>query len=339
MRIFAQAPTRIDLAGGTLDLPPLFLLHGFGLTVNIAINFFAKVELSENKKGVWSFKSWDLGREVKYKTIKNAEPEGFSELFLRVTRFFDPDGRKPVDISTDLGELPKGTGLAASSALIIALCGAFNKLTHRTLNYEQLLNVAKNLETQLVRVPTGFQDYYPAIYGGLNIVWFEVSGNRREVNKISSEFLARLQKNLILCYTGEPHFSGTNNWRIFKDHIDGKKKVIQTMEAIKQTALKMRKGILAGGYNLFAETLTEDWENRKKLSPGVSTPRIEKLISKAKEKGSLAARVCGAGGGGCMVVLAKDGQVKPIKEVLQENGGRVLEYRFDYEGLKVDAVS
>ncbi|MBU1119331.1 GHMP kinase [Patescibacteria group bacterium] len=336
--IKALAPTRIDLAGGTLDMPPLFLFHEFGLTINIAIDLYAEVTLEEveGEGGDFEFYSKDLDSREQYGSIEEMKnkPKGTLELLTRTVGYFEP--KKALRVTTDI-HLPKGSGLAGSSALMIALVGALNHHTKRGLSKPEMLTIAKSIETQLIKVPTGFQDYYPALYGSLTFLWLTVRGNKREEPSLKKEFLDELQEKLILVYTGEPHFSGTNNWQIFKDHIDGNKEVIQTMQNIRQTAEKMRKALLAEDIDRFADVLNEDWENRKRLSPGVTTDQIESLITVSKEHGARAARVCGAGGGGCMVVLAKD-DPDELKEVLKKNGARILDYRFDYKGLTIEEI-
>src|SRR4051812_19922806 len=115
-------------------------------------------------------------------------------------------------------ESPVGAGIAASSSLNISLCGAFSRLTGRNLSIEETVTLAGNLEARVIHTPTGCQDYFPALFGGLNLIELTPLGPRRSGIELD---LSEFQKHLILVYTGRPHHSGLNNWQIFKDHIDG----------------------------------------------------------------------------------------------------------------------
>lgn len=337
MKIIAQAPTRIDFAGGTLDIPPLFELHEFGVTVNIAINKFATVtieEMSHNLPG-FEFIAKDLNISCQYGSLDEVKnkPERTFELLSEAVVYFKPKERIRITTSVDL---PKGSGLAGSSALIIAICGALNEYTGKKLGKEELIETARNIEEKIIKTTAGWQDYYPAMYGGMNILKFDKEGCHRNTNSILGNFHRELEDRLILCYTGEPHFSGTNNQEILEKRKAGDEDVTAALEAVKQTAIKMKEAIISEDIEEFANLLNQDWENRKRLSPGVTTDQIEKLIKVAFEKGAKAARVCGAGGGGCMIVLA-DGNRLKIEKALIETGAKVLDYKFDYQGLQVES--
>src|SRR5688500_996916 len=115
-------------------------------------------------------------------------------------------------------ESPAGAGIAGSSALNVAVCAALAEWRREHYEPEALLQIAMNVEAQAINVPTGLQDYRPAMYGGIAALELEVDGIHRVPLDVD---LAELQRRIVLCYTGEPHFSGTNNWEITKKHIDG----------------------------------------------------------------------------------------------------------------------
>src|SRR5438094_5353563 len=61
MQIEASAPTRIDLAGGTLDIWPLYLFHEDAQTINAAISLRAHVDVSPRTDGRIQLESTDTG--------------------------------------------------------------------------------------------------------------------------------------------------------------------------------------------------------------------------------------------------------------------------------------
>ena len=106
----------------------------------------------------------------------------------------------------------------------------------------------------------------------------------------------------MLCYTGEPRNSGTNNWDITKKHIDGDPHVFDCFERIRDTAATMRTALTRGDWDGVGSAIAGEWENRKRLSPGVTTPGIDDLITRAprlarrrpKSAARAAAAVCSA---------------------------------------------
>jgi D-glycero-alpha-D-manno-heptose-7-phosphate kinase len=141
----------------------------------------------------------------------------------------------------------------------------------------------------------------------------------------------------VLCYTGEPRNSGTNNWEITKRHIDGDAHIFDCFERIRDTAAQMREALARGDWDATAACLATEWDNRKRLAPGVTTPAIEALIARAMAAGAKAAKVCGAGGGGCMFCIVPPAQVPAVREALADGGASLLDFRIETTGLDVAA--
>src|SRR6185436_9374477 len=112
---------------------------------------------------------------------------------------------------------------------------------------------------------------------------------------------SELERRLVLAYTGAPRNSGTNNWEITKRHIDGDAEIFDCFERIRDTAAAMRRALLGGDWDEVGRQIDREWDNRKQLAPGVTTGTIDDVIARAKRAGATAAKVCGAGGGGCVV--------------------------------------
>ncbi len=327
--IESHAPTRIDLAGGTIDIWPLYLFHESAATINLAINIYAKTRIKPRKDKEIIIESKDLKKAIKFNSIDKIKHNNSLSLITRLVSFFKPESG--LSIETDC-ESPAGAGLAGSSALNISLCAALNRLTGNRYSKRELITIAKNIEAQVIRVPTGDQDYYPAMFGGLNIIELSAEGVRSERIKINYE---EFEKRIILCYSGSSRNSGINNWEIFKRHIDGDKKVFDNLDAIRRTAVEVRNAIADSDFDRLAKLIGEEWKNRKRLWKSVSTPEIEKLINIAVKNGAIYAKVCGAGGGGCIIFLSEPESQEKIKSAIRSAGGRILDYRIDKDGTKV----
>lgn len=328
MAIESSAPTRIDLAGGTVDIWPLYLFHEGARTVNFAITLPARCRITARDDRSVLVRSVDTAQSFET-TLDRLDEETELELLLRLIRFFAPE--TGLELVTEC-TAPAGSGLGGSSALNIAVCGALNAFTSRGYTRQELLVIARNVETQVIRVPAGEQDYYPAMFGGAASIHLGITGVERKSLKVD---LDKLNDRIVLCYTGKPHFSGTNNWEIFKKHIDGDRRIYKQFDHITDISSRMEEAIEAADLDWVASLLDEEWRTRKELSPGVSTPRIERLIEVAGSAGSLGAKVCGAGGGGCVTFITAEGRKFELIEALRAEGAEVLDCRPQAEGLDV----
>jgi D-glycero-alpha-D-manno-heptose-7-phosphate kinase len=329
VRIASSAPTRIDLAGGTIDIWPLYLFHDGAATLNAAISLRAHVEIAARDDGRLALRSIDAGRTLTANRWSDLDGSGDLPLLALLARHYRLDNAT----LTTRGESPAGAGIAGSSALTIALCGALAAWTGASSQPEDLLQVAMNVECQTIRVPTGVQDYRPALYGGVAAVELGVTGVHRTPIDVDP---AELERRIVLAYTGAPRESGTNNWEITKKHIDGDRQVFESFERIRDTAVAMRGAIERADWDEVGRQIAAEWENRKRLSPGVTTETIEALIDRAAWAGATAAKVCGAGGGGCLFCYGPPADRQSIASALADAGARVLEYTIERDGLRVE---
>jgi len=332
MIIESSAPTRVDLAGGTIDIPPLFLFHEGSATVNFAVSLLAKCRIETRDDSKIVLESLDRG--VKFETsldkIGELKDEPRLELLAKLVYFFKPEtGFHMITES----EAPAGAGLAGSSTLNIACIGALNKLVGDRYHPGRFIPIAANVECQVIRVPTGYQDYYSAQYGSAASIHFGPAGMDREALEIDVE---TLQRRIVVCYTGEPRNSGTNNWEITKRHIDGDRELFEIFEGIRDTSIAMREALLNGNWDAVGEILVAAHPERKRLSPHITTPQMDMLIDKALANGAIAPKVCGAGGGGCIAFFCEDGRKADVEKALAaEAGAEVLEWKLAKDGLLV----
>ena len=326
MRIETSAPTRIDLAGGTLDIWPLYLFHPGAQTVNAAISIRARATIESRTDNRILIRSQDTSATVEADDWRDLRDRRELRLLSLLVHFFEARGLT----LTTTSESPAGAGIAGSSALNVAVCAALAQWNRTHYEPEALLQVAMNVEAQAISVPTGLQDYRPALYGGIAALELEVDGVRRVALDVDP---TQLERRLVLCYTGEPRNSGTNNWEIFKRHIDGDRHVFDCFERIRDTAAAMRNALAAGDWDGVGRALAEEWEHRKRLAPGVSTAAIDALIDRARASGATAAKVCGAGGGGCLVAYGPPESHEAIRTALQDGGARLLDFSIERYGL------
>jgi D-glycero-alpha-D-manno-heptose-7-phosphate kinase len=321
-----SAPTRIDLAGGTIDIWPLYLFHPGAQTLNAAISLRARARIEPRDDSRIVLRSEDTGRVVDVAHWRELRTQPELRLLSLIAHFFEAHS---LTLTTS-SQSPAGAGIAGSSALNVAVCAAFADWSRQHFEPEALLQLAMNIEAQTINVPTGLQDYRPALYGGVSALELEVDGVHRIPLDIDT---GELEKRLVLCYTGEPRNSGTNNWEITKRHIDGDRHIFDCFERIRDTAAAMRPALVAGDWDAVGRHVAEEWDNRKRLAPGVTTPAIEDLITRARAAGATAAKVCGAGGGGCMFCYGPPDRRADIAAALAHGGARLLDYHIETHGL------
>ena len=324
----SSAPTRIDLAGGTIDIWPLYLFHEAASTLNAAISLRAHVQVESRPGGGVELVSIDTGRRTYAASWQDLGAASELPLLALLARHY----RLENAVLTTRGESPAGAGIAGSSALTLAVCGALARWTGQSEAPADLLQVAMNVECQTIRVPTGVQDYRPALYGGIAAIELRVDGIHRHALDVDP---VELEQRMVLAYTGEPRNSGTNNWEITKRHIDGDRHVFDCFERIRDTASAMRVALERGDWDEVGRHIATEWDNRKRLAPGVTTPAIEGLMARAMAAGAMAAKVCGAGGGGCLFCYGPPAAHARIAEALAAAGARVLDFRIEREGLRV----
>ncbi|MBD0370404.1 MAG: GHMP kinase [Pyrinomonadaceae bacterium] len=332
MIIESSAPTRVDLAGGTIDIWPLYLFHPGAATVNFAISLRAhcRIETRDDGRIILESRDRKVSFETELSAIEDLIREERLELISKLVHFFKPTTGFHLIAHS---EAPAGAGLAGSSALTIACIGALNQLVGNRYEARKFITIAANVETTVIKVPAGFQDYYAAQYGGTSCIHFRTDGIEREALTVDEE---TLERRIAICYTGEPRLSGTNNWEITKNHIDGDPTLFALFDGIRDSSLRMRRALLEGNWPEVVETMRDAHPSRKRLAPNITTPQMDMLIEKAMSNGALAAKVCGAGGGGCIAFFCDEGRRQDVERALTaEQGAEVLSWQLAREGLTV----
>lgn len=331
MIIESSAPTRVDLAGGTIDIWPLYLFHPGASTVNFAISLRAscRIETRGDSRIVLESRDRDVRFETDLAAMDDLASEERLELVCKLVHFFKPTTGFHLTANSTA---PAGAGLAGSSALNIACIGALNRLVGSRYDQRKLVTIAANIETAVIRVPAGFQDYYSALYGGTSCIHYRPDGIEREALDVDEE---TLERRIAICYTGEPRHSGTNNWEITKRHIDGDPELFKLFDDIRNSSRRMRAALLKNDWQEVSTTMSEAYPGRKRLAPGVTTPQMDMLVEKALGNGAEAAKVCGAGGGGCIAFLCGEGRRQDVENALRAAGVAVLDWKLEREGLVV----
>lgn len=331
MRIEARAPTRIDLAGGTLDIWPLYLFHDGAVTVNCAISRYARCVIETASSARITLVSLDTQKRESFPSLAALERTRSYKLPLlaHLVRLFAP--KKGFTLTTD-SEAPAGAGIGGSSAMAVAICAALDRLTGAGLRREDWIHISRDAEAMVIHVPTGTQDHYPPAYGGVSAIQLRAGGEIREELSVDA---AQLEDRLVVCYTGKPRQSGINNWEVFQAEINEDKRIWRNLEEISRIAQKARVALLRAKWNELGALVREEWSARRRTLPTMSTPVIDGIISAARRNGALAGKVCGAGGGGCVTLLIEPGARQRVEAAVGAAGGQILPMKIDRHGVRV----
>ena len=336
MRIEVRAPTRVDLAGGTLDIWPLYLFHEGALTVNCAIARYAFCTIesrADGRRGI-TLVSTDTRRKESFASLEvlRGARRYRLPLLAHLVRFFGPTVGFTL---TTNSEVPAGAGLGGSSAMAVAICAALDRLAGAGRRLEDWIHISRDAEAIVIGVPTGTQDHYPAAFGGVSSIVLAPGGERREALVCD---VAELERRLVLCYTGKPRQHGINNWEVFARHIDGDKRIVRNLEKIAAVAREVRAALERNDWKELGRLIREEWEFRRRSLPTISTPQIDRILAAARREGALAGKVCGAGGGGCMVLLIEPDARGRVETAIAKAGGQLLPLRIDRQGVQVTST-
>jgi len=225
-------------------------------------------------------------------------------------------------------DIPTSSGLGTSGVMNVVWLAL-------TTNFKDKIKIAE-LAYDIERatgVVGGKQDQYAAVLGGINFLEFKNKKVKINRLRLSKQLISKLEDRLFLYYTG-PRLSSKFNQLVLNRILKKERNTTNILKKIVQNTKDMHQALIKKDLNTFADLLNQEWIYRKKLHPKITTTKIEKIIAFAKENGALAAKVCGAGGGGCILFYATN-KNKLIKKFNNE----VIKFKFDFEGLKTKRVS
>jgi D-glycero-alpha-D-manno-heptose-7-phosphate kinase len=314
----ARAWCRVDLAGGTLDIWPLGLLHPGALTVNVAIDVAVEVTI-EPARERYRVRQGELLAEAASPLQLAAQPEG-----ALVGLVADALELPPLTAALRSGS-PRGGGLGASSAMTVASIAAAEAAFDLPASAAgRRAAMARDVEARLMGLPTGIQDHYAALLGGALKIRHRPGGE--VVRQIEVDF-APLAASLLVAYTGQSHFSAGQNWQVVRRRLEGEPEVTSLLAGIAEVAAGAAAALAAGDLPQVGAAMSAEWRLRRRLAGGISTPAIERLLELAEAGGAWGGKACGAGGGGCVAMLCPPDRQAKIAASLEAAGGQVLAAR------------
>ena len=321
----------MSFAGGGTDVPPFPETEG-GLVLNAAISRYAYGTLRPRGDRDITIESLDFGLELRFRADDPITFNGELDLIkAAILRLGDRESQ-----GFDLflhSTAPPGSGLGASSAMMVALIGLLTEFHRLSLTDYELAHSAYLLERKELGLKGGMQDQYAATFGGFNFMEFR--GEQVIVNplRVRADIVKELEQNLLLGYTGVARSSDG----IIEDQTsrfeEGDSRAVEGLRMQKELAVEMKDALCQGHLGTFAELLGSAWEYKKLMSPKISTPFIDEVYSEALKHGALGGKVTGAGGGGYMLFYCDYRSKHKVAEALTRMGVKIADFAFDAEGL------
>lgn len=330
MIIRSKAPLRISFGGGGTDVSPYREDRG-GATLSATIDKYTYCTLATRSDNSIIVKSLDYDTLIKYHTNDDLLYDGKLDLVKATIKTLQAKDGLELFLHSDA---PPGSGLGTSSALVVALVGAFKHWLRLPLTNYEMAELAYHIEREEVGIKGGKQDQYASTFGGFNFI--EFSGETTIVNplRIKVNTINELQYRLMLCYTGKTRLSEGIIDDFLRNYTQAKGDAIQALDETKQLAITMKNTLLLDKVDDFGRLLHEAWCAKKKFSTKVTNPNIDALYEVARRNGAIGGKLLGAGGGGYLLLLCEFDKRHVVAEELEKVGGEIVDFIFDLQGIQ-----
>ncbi|MDO8682976.1 MAG: GHMP kinase [Armatimonadota bacterium] len=330
----SRAPLRISFAGGGTDVSPYFEEHG-GIVLSTTINKYAYATINERKDTDTTVKSLDFDAVAKYRSNDQLSYDGELDLVKAVLKYMRKGQGKNTGLDLFIhSDAPPGSGLGSSSTMVVALIGAFQIARNLPLTNYDIAELAYKIERQDLGIKGGMQDQYAATFGGFNLIEFHADSVVVNPLRISHDVLNELEYSLLLCYTGRTRLSAHILDRQISSVEKHKKEVMNSLHRSKEIAIELKNALLRGRVCDFGALLHDAWLEKKQLDTSISSSQIDELYTIARKNGVLGGKILGAGGGGYLLLFCDFRRKHIVCQKLEEAGGQIVQFAFDYQGLQ-----
>lgn len=329
--LIVRAPTRISLGGGGTDLEAYYGTHG-GLVVSAAINRYCYVVLQPDENDKIDIIPSNYHNLAPQPSVNSLAWNGSLALPRAAVRHFRL--RRGLRISFG-SEVPPGTGLGSSSSLAVALVQALSTVVGENPTLTDIAELACDLEINRLGMPIGKQDQFTAAFGGLNTITFGTDGVNVTPVAISASNRHRLERNLMLFFTGTSRHSSEILRHQQRRTAHAVPNVIDSLDTIKSLALDVQWALERGQIDAIGELLDHAWQRKKTLAPSISNAFIDECYALARSRGALGGKVTGAGGGGFLLFYCPRRVQPAVRNALTARGLTPVDFHFDYSGAQV----
>ena len=325
MKISVYSPLRISFAGGGTDISPFFEKYG-GAVFNTTIDRGILLRYTDDKMPL-EVSSRDFLKSAIVLKQNSSVEDKIMELFMS-------NGIKTGKLIIN-SDVPPGSGLGSSSALITGILKIIYKITNKNKNSYEIAEEAYNIEKTNFGIVLGKQDPYAISVGGLKYMEFSKNSVITEAFNLENDFIETLQKSMLLVYTGKTRESSN----ALRDQVIKSEKndsdTLNKLLKIKGLAGSMEKAFKTSDYGEFCNIVNSGWEIKKTLGEKVSSEKVDGIIDFAKSIGARAARLLGGGLEGFILLITPPDNVNNLQKEMLKKSEFVIRVRFDPMGSRL----
>lgn len=321
--VTARAPARIDFGGGWTDVPPYDVEQG-GCVCNLAISRHVTVSLAHRERGI------EIDEDGSNLCVESADAlprEGPSALVAAALRRAAA-GNLRVRVRS---HFPAGAGLGGSSAAGVAMVGALDAWRGVSHTRAELAELSRAVEVDELGIAGGRQDHYAAAFGGALGLWFEDRVRVEQID-IGADLAQALERRCIVGYTGRSRISGDTITAVLDGYAARDAGVTAALRRIRDLAVAMITALRRGALDELGALVGEHWVQQRRLHPRITTPEIDALLAAAAKAGAQGGKALGASGGGCVLVIAPDDAVPPVRAAVARHA-ELVPFRVDRAGF------
>ena len=320
--IIVRSPLRISIGGGGTDIPSYYKEKG-SFFISAAINKYVYVTITKPfEKGIYlkysKIEKIKKVESIKHKIIKEVLKQELAE--------------NKIEIST-LTDIPTKTGLGSSGSFSTAMIKAIYSFNQKMIGRRELAEKACDIEINKLKQPSGKQDQYISVYGGISEFNIKKNGIVKVQNlKISKETILDLEDNLLLFFTGFSRNSSLILNEQNKKTINSDAQIMENLDYVKLLGLEIKKELLNGNCNNFGKLMNEHWKYKLQRSKKMSNKIINEIYSFALKNGATGGKLIGAGGGGFLLFYTNT--PNRLRKAMINKKLEEVRFKFDYEGVK-----
>ncbi len=335
----AKAPLRISFCGGGTDVSPYTEERG-GVVLSATIDKYAYAALAPIAEPVARVTSLDFGVTREYPLGARLERNGELDLVKGAINRFQEDWGLPCGLEIFLRtDAPPGSGLGSSSTMVTTLVGVLAAWVRQPLAPYEVAELTTRIERADLQIAGGRQDQYAAVFGGFNFMEFRADHTVVNPLRLRPGTVNELEVSLLLCFTGHTRLGARIVEKQAQAYAEGRKEVIASLDEMKRLTLEMKALLLRDRLREFGDLLHEAWEWKKQLQSEISNPEIDRLYARARAEGALGGKILGAGGGGFLLVMVAFEKRHLVARALEEEGGRIVPFAFEGNGLQTWTVA
>lgn len=329
--ISKEGSVRVDLVGGTLDLSPINVILPNVVTLNVATSLKAKVNVRKTDKAGVSIISKDYNSEVFFskEDMENQDKDFFEHFCLvaLILKYFKVYSNAEIELQSGS---PPGAGLGGSSSMGVTLFLALNEFCGKNFSKMKAFKVVNSIEAKILNSgPAGYQDYFPALHGGI-LALTQTVGEVEVEQLYSDELKSTLEKRITLVYSGDTRLSGINNWEVYKAFFDKDKVVTSGLTDLAKVSFDTYNAIKSKDYNQVLDLIMKDGKIRNGLFSGILTDKMRKVVKAIENSGtSVGIKICGAGGGGCFLLVHEEEDREKVLEIVKSHNMKDLDFSIE----------